>query len=52
MIKPGRTRWEGHVARMGGKNACRILVGKPERMKPLGKPTTSIWENNIKMYLK
>jgi hypothetical protein len=32
MIKSRRMRWVGHVARMEEKrNACRILVGKPER---------------------
>jgi hypothetical protein len=31
VIKSRRVRWAGHVARMGEKrNACRILVGKPE----------------------
>jgi hypothetical protein len=31
MIKSRRMRWAGHVARIGAKrNACRILVGKPE----------------------
>jgi hypothetical protein len=31
MIKPRRMRWAKHVARMGKKkNACRVLVGKPE----------------------
>jgi hypothetical protein len=31
MIKSGRMRWAGHVARMGAKrNAYRIFVGKPE----------------------
>jgi hypothetical protein len=31
MIKSRRVRWAGHVAGMGKKrNACRILVGKPE----------------------
>jgi hypothetical protein len=29
MIKSRRMRWTWHVARMG-RNACRILVGKPE----------------------
>jgi hypothetical protein len=34
-----RMRWAGHVARMGEKrNACRILVGKPEGKRPLGRP--------------
>jgi hypothetical protein len=31
--------WTGHVARMGEKrNAYRLLVGKPERNRPLGQP--------------
>jgi hypothetical protein len=39
MIKLGRMRWAGYVARMGEKrNAYRISVGKPERKRPLGKP--------------
>jgi hypothetical protein len=32
--KAMRMRWAGHVARMGEKrNACKLLVGKPEQMK-------------------
>jgi hypothetical protein len=39
MIKSRRMRWAGHVARMGEKrNACRILVGKPEGKRPLVRP--------------
>jgi hypothetical protein len=39
MIKSRRTRLEGHVVRMGAKrNAYRILVGKPEGKRPLGRP--------------
>jgi hypothetical protein len=39
IIKSRRVRWAGHVARMVEKrNACRILVGKPEMKRPLGKP--------------
>jgi hypothetical protein len=35
-IKSRRMRWAGHVARMEEKrNACRILVGKPEGLRPL-----------------
>jgi hypothetical protein len=46
------TRWTGHVARMGEKrNACIILVGKPEGRKPLGRPRHR-WEGNIKMNLR
>jgi hypothetical protein len=44
MIKSRRMRWAGHVARMMEKrNAYKILVGKPERKRPLGRPR-SIWE--------
>jgi hypothetical protein len=39
IIKSRRMRWAGHVARMGEKmNACRLLVGKPEGRRPLGRP--------------
>jgi hypothetical protein len=39
MIKARRMRWAGHVARMGEKrNTHRLLVGKPEGMRPLGRP--------------
>jgi hypothetical protein len=45
-------RWAGHVARMGEKRgAYRILVGRPEGRRPLGRPRRS-WEDNIKMYLQ
>jgi len=44
--------WEGHVARMGEvRNAYKILVGKPEGTRPLGRPRR-IWEDNIRMNLK
>jgi hypothetical protein len=49
MIKSTRMRWAGHVARMGEmRNAYRILVGKPEGKRPLGRPRRR-WVNNIKM---
>jgi hypothetical protein len=36
---------------MGEKrNACRILVGKPEGKRPLGRPRRR-WDDNIKMDL-
>jgi hypothetical protein len=39
IIKPRRMRWAGHVARMGEKrNVYRLLVGKPEGKRPLGRP--------------
>jgi hypothetical protein len=51
MIKSRRMRWVGHVARMGEKRiAYRILVGKPESKRPLGRPRHR-WADNIKMEL-
>jgi hypothetical protein len=42
----------GPIARMGEKrNAYRILVGKPEGKRPLGKPRRR-WVSNIKMALR
>jgi hypothetical protein len=42
----------GHAARMGERrNACRILVGKPEGKRPLGRPRRR-WVDNIKMDLR
>jgi hypothetical protein len=39
IIKSRRMRWAGHVAQMGEKrNAYRLLVGKPEGRRPLGRP--------------
>jgi hypothetical protein len=52
MIKSRRMRWAGHLERMGEKiNACRILVGKPEGKRPLGRPRHR-WVGNIKMDLR
>jgi hypothetical protein len=51
IIKSRRMRWAGHVARMGEKrNVYRLLVGKPEGKRPLGRPRRR-WINNIKMDL-
>jgi hypothetical protein len=51
MFKYRRMRWAGHVARMGEtRNAYRILVGKPEGKRPLGRPKHR-WMDNIKMDL-
>jgi hypothetical protein len=51
IIKPRRMRWAGHVARMGEKrNAYRLLVGKPEKKRPLGRPRCR-WVDNIRMDL-
>jgi hypothetical protein len=47
MIKSRRMKWVEHVAQMGAKmNACRILVGKPEGKRPLGRPRRSGVDNN------
>jgi hypothetical protein len=52
MIKSRRMRWTGHVAQMGEKrNVYRILVGKPEGKRPLGRPRRR-WVDNIKMDLR
>jgi hypothetical protein len=52
MIKSRRMRWAGHVARIGEKrNAYRILVGKPEGKRPLGRPR-HMWMDNIKIDLR
>jgi hypothetical protein len=45
-------RWAGHVSRMGEERGVRrVLVGKPEGKRPLGRPRRR-WEDNIKMYLQ
>ena len=42
-------RWTGHVARMGeDRGVHRVLVGKPEGKRLLGRPRRR-WEDNIKM---
>jgi hypothetical protein len=51
MIKSRRMRWAGHIARKGEKNVCRILVGKPEGKRPLGRRRRR-WVDSIKMDLK
>jgi hypothetical protein len=52
VVKSGRMRWAGHVARMGeGRGVHRVLVGKPEGKRPLGRPRRR-WEDNIKMNLQ
>jgi hypothetical protein len=49
VIKSRRLRWAGHVARMGeGRGVYRILVGRLEGKRPLGRPRRR-WEDNIKM---
>jgi hypothetical protein len=44
IFKSRRMRWAGYVARMGQtRNAYRILVGKSEGNRPLGRPTRRWW---------
>ena len=52
VVKSRRMRWAGHVARMGEERGVhRVLVGKPEGKRPLGRPRRR-WEDNIKMDLQ
>jgi hypothetical protein len=52
VIKSRRIKWEGHVARIGERRSVyRVLVGKPEEKRPLGRPRPR-WEDNIKMDLQ
>jgi hypothetical protein len=52
MIKSRKMRWAGPVAQLGEKrNAYRILRGKPEGNRPLGRPRRR-WVDNIKMDLR
>ena len=49
VVKSRRMRWAGHVARVGeDRGVHRVLVGKPEGKRPLGRPRRR-WENSIKM---
>jgi len=52
VIKSRRMRWAGHVARMGEERGVyRVLVGKPEGKRPLGRPRHR-WVDNIRMDLQ
>ena len=52
VIKSKRMRWAGHVARTGGERGVyRVLVGKPEGRRPLGRPWRR-WVDNIRMDLQ
>jgi hypothetical protein len=49
VVKSRRMRWAGHVANMGEERGVhRVLVGKPEGKRPLGRPRRR-WEDNVKM---
>jgi len=44
--------WAGHVVSKGeGRGVYRVLVGKPEGKRPLGRPRRR-WEDDIKMDLQ
>jgi hypothetical protein len=52
VIKSRRISWAGHVARMEeGRDVYRVLVGKPEGKRPLGRPRRR-WKDNIKVDLR
>ena len=52
VIKSRRMRWVGHVARMDEERGVyRVLVGKPEGKRPLGRPRRR-WVDNIRMDLQ
>ena len=52
VIKSRGMRWAGHVARIGEeREVYRVLVGKPEGKRPLGRPRRR-WVNNIRMDLQ
>jgi hypothetical protein len=51
VVKSRKMRWAGHVARMGEvRNAYRLLMGKSEGRRPLGRPRRR-WLDNIRMDL-
>jgi hypothetical protein len=52
VIKSRRMRWARYAARMGERRGVyRVLVGKPEGKRPLGRPRHR-WKDNIKIDLK
>jgi hypothetical protein len=52
VIKSSRMGWAGHVARRGERRGVyRVLVGKPEGKRPLGRTRLRL-ENNIKIDLR
>jgi len=51
-VNKSRMSWVGKIARMGERRgACRVVVGKPEGRRPLGRPRRRR-EDNIKMDLQ
>ena len=52
VIKSRKMKWAGYVARMGKERwLYRVLVGKPEGKRPLGRPRRR-WVDNIRMDLQ
>jgi len=52
VIKLRKMRWAGHVGHVGdSRSVYRVLVEKPERKRPLGRPRRR-WDDNIKMDLQ
>jgi transcription termination factor 2 len=52
VVKSRRMRWAGHVARMEENiGVHKVLVGKPEGKRPLGRPRRR-WKDNIKLDLQ
>jgi hypothetical protein len=51
-IKSRKMRWAGHVSCMGeGRSMYRVLMGKPEGKRPLGRPRCR-WDDGLKMDLR
>jgi hypothetical protein len=52
VIKRSRIRWAMNIERVGEiRNAYKIVVGKPDKKRPLGRRKRR-WRNNIKMGVK
>jgi hypothetical protein len=52
VVKSGQMRWAWNVTRMGeDRGVHRVLVGKPEVKRPLGRPRRR-WDDNIKVDLQ
>jgi hypothetical protein len=52
VIKSRGMRWAGHSAGLEeGRGVYRVLVGRPEGKRPLGRPRRR-WEDNNKMDLR
>jgi len=52
LIRSRRMRWAGHVARRGEeREVYKVLMGKPEGKRPLGRPRRR-WVDNIRMNLQ